>query len=56
MTDTADFPHLFEHSKLDKIHGKPDYQSLKLCEDQLEANTQAVKSDLGEGTMTTLVL
>ena len=49
MNVDFDFLALFEYRALTKIHGEPDYTSLKLLKEQLKANAAKIISDLGGG-------
>ena len=40
----------FEYPELTKIHGKPDYESLKTIKDELKTNAGSVTSSLAGGT------
>ena len=46
----------FEFPILDKIHGEPNYKSLKTLKKQLKANAQCIPSELGGGNHGHLVL
>ena len=48
-TTAANYRNSFEYPELTKIFGRPSYDSLKLIEDELKANAQAVFSPLGGG-------
>ena len=39
----------FEHPKLSKICGQPDYEGLKTLKNEIKANLASVTSDLGGG-------
>ena len=39
----------FVYKTLPKIHGKPDFKSLKELKDKIKANASKIQSDLGGG-------
>jgi len=49
MIIDKDFAKNFEFPTLTKIHGKPDYCSIKKIWDEIKANASSVYSDLGGG-------
>lgn len=40
----------FEYKEIKKIHGEPEYESIKILFDQIKANAASVPSDLGGGS------
>ena len=49
MSDENDFLSLFKYKTLTKIHGEPDYASLKKLRDEVRSNARKVTSELGGG-------
>ena len=45
----VDYSRLFEVHGVPKIHGKPDYESIKKLKDILKANASRITSELGGG-------
>ena len=45
----TDYTTLFEYPSLTKIHGEPDYESIKSLKDKLKTNATKISSELGGG-------
>ena len=48
-SSAIDYTVYFEFPNLDKIHGKPNFDSIKKVHNQIKANSQNVQSNLGGG-------
>ena len=48
-TKATDYTMAFEYTSLNKIHGEPDYEQLKVLKDKLKTNATKIPSDLGGG-------